>query len=69
MQQHQSPRRKRICSNKESGGCLNNTPTYHIMMATQEDYDRIQARIDKLNESVAEVHREYDKIEARLRSC
>ena len=36
------------------------------MMATQEDYDRIQARIDKLGEDIAALNRSYDEIEARL---
>ena len=47
---------------------LNNTPTHSIMMITQEDYDRIQARIDKLNADLDYVSEGFAKAREMLRS-
>lgn len=38
-------------------------------MVTQEDYDRIQAKIDEVNEDIARVRREIAADRERLRSC
>ena len=37
-------------------------------MATQEDYDRIQARLDKMGEDIARARREIAADKASLRS-
>ena len=47
--------------------CLNNTPMYYIMMATQEDYDRIQKDIDNLREDLKDVREGFARARAMLR--
>ena len=41
---------------------------YCILMATQEDYDRIQASIDKLGEDITRVKRRIAAETERVRS-
>ena len=47
---------------------LNNNPEYNIMMATQEDYDRIRARIDKANATLDDVSEGFAQVRKMLRS-
>lgn len=47
---------------------LNNNPEYNIMMATQEDYDRIRARIDKVNATLDDVSEGFAQVRKMLRS-
>ncbi len=39
-----------------------------MIMATQEDYDRIRARIDKVNEDLDDVRDGFAKVREMLRS-
>ncbi len=47
---------------------LNNNLAYNTVMATQEDYDRIQARIDALGEDITRVRRRIAAETERVRS-
>lgn len=47
---------------------LNNNLAHNVGMATQEDYDRIQARIDALGEDITRVRRRITAEMERVRS-